>query len=434
MILSFKTLGCKANQFETGALQMLLVERGHRIAQHGETADVVVVNTCTVTGEASRKSRQAIRRARAEHLGCMVAVCGCLSQLSPEEVEALGADLIGGTGGRAAFAEDLERIVAGESPQSAIDSACDRSEFETLPAGGLEGRIRALVKVQDGCDNFCTYCIIPYARGPVRSMPLDAAVAQTQDLAEAGYKELVITGIEISSYGREWEPGPDVIDLIESICTAVPDLRVRLGSLEPRTVTADFCDRLSIYKNLCPHFHLSLQSGSNETLRRMGRHYDTGRYLESVERLRAVFPNCAITTDLIAGFPGESAAEFDRSLGFLRECAFAAVHVFPYSARTGTQAAAYPEQVPKAERARRAKLAGELAGELRRAWLMAQVGQTMAVLFETEINGRSQGNTPNYCTVSVPGTGLGNQVHSVQMQNISGDVLIGDLQVGESAL
>ncbi|MCL2588987.1 MAG: MiaB/RimO family radical SAM methylthiotransferase, partial [Oscillospiraceae bacterium] len=308
MIVAFKTLGCKTNQFETGALQTLLTARGHQIAQAGEIADVVVINTCAVTAESSRKSRQAARRARIDHPGCVVAVCGCLSQLSSEEVAALEADLIGGSGDRAAFVEDLERMIAGEVPQTVIDIARERSTFEILPAGGLEGRTRALLKVQDGCDNFCTYCIIPYARGPVRSMPFAVAVEQAQTLAAQGYQELIITGIEISSYGLDVPGGLDIVDLIDVICTAVPNLRVRLGSLEPRTITADFCTRLKGHANLCPHFHLSLQSGSDDTLRRMGRRYDTARYLESVALLREAFPDVAITTDLIVGFPGESAA------------------------------------------------------------------------------------------------------------------------------
>jgi len=430
VILSFKTLGCKTNQFETGALQTLFTDRGHRLAEPGEVADAVVINTCAVTAESSRKSRQAVRRARTDHPEARIAVCGCLSQLGPGEIETLGADLVAGSGDRAAFVADLERVVEGQRPLTEIASARGRHDFELLPAGGPTDRTRALLKVQDGCDNFCTYCIVPLVRGPIRSMPMERAVAEARRLAEKGFQELVITGIEISSYGRdlvgENRLCPQLPDLIAAICDAVPDLRVRLGSLEPRTVTADFCDRLKGYKNLCPHFHLSLQSGSDETLRRMGRRYNTEWYFESLGRLRAAFPDVAITTDLIVGFPGEWEADFDKSLAFLQKCAFSDVHVFPYSQRAGTKAAELPDQIEKAERHRRAKLAGAVVKELRLAWLKGQIGKTMPVLFEREENGFAEGYTPNYCTVSVPEEGLQNQIWPVVIQSVSGKGLRGE--------
>jgi len=393
----------------------------------------VIVNTCAVTAESCRKSRGAVRKARTDHPGCKVAVSGCLSQLSPDEIEALGADLVAGSGDRTAFVEDLECLAGAihESPapsaRTNIDIALNRQTFEILPAGGLEGRTRALLKVEDGCDNFCTYCIVPYARGPVRSMPLDVAVEQAKGLAREGYKELVLTGIEISSYGKDLPSGHSLIDLVETVCGAVPDLRVRLGSLEPRTVTEAFCERLGSYPNLCPHFHLSLQSGSDEVLNQMGRRYDTARYLESLALLRRTFQDVAVTTDLIVGFPGESEAEFDESLAFLQTCAFASVHVFPYSERTGTKAADLPNQIPKADRTRRAKQAGEMAKALQQNWLRAQIGKTMPVLFETTENGKSQGHTPNYCPVIVSIGGLENQVRTVTICGQSGAQLIGEI-------
>lgn len=426
MIVSFTTLGCKTNQFETGALQTLLQARGHQIAAPGETADAVVINTCAVTAESCRKSRQAVRRGRADHPGAVVAVCGCLSQLSPTEIEALEADLIYGTTDRTAFVTDLEQAVAGVSGHAAVGEISACNTFEILPPGGLDGRVRALLKVQDGCDNYCTYCIIPYARGPVRSIPLETAVAQAKGLAETGYRELVITGIEISSYGKDWTGGPGVVDLIAAICQGVPNLRIRLGSLEPRTVTADFCTRLAAFGNLCPHFHLSLQSGCDETLSRMGRRYTTAQYMEAVARLRTAFPNCGITTDLIVGFPGESEADFMESIACLRAAAFAAVHVFPYSARDGTVAANMPEQIPKTERRRRAKAAGAVVKELEQAWLTSQIGQVMEVLFESETTNQCRGHAPNYCAVSVQGTGLENQIHPVRITGIADHELVGE--------
>ncbi|MCL2842021.1 MAG: tRNA (N(6)-L-threonylcarbamoyladenosine(37)-C(2))-methylthiotransferase MtaB [Oscillospiraceae bacterium] len=429
MIVSFTTLGCKTNQFETGALQALLVDRGHQIAAPGEIADAVVVNTCAVTAESSRKSRQAVRRGRAEHPGAIIAVCGCLSQLSPAEIEALEADLIYGTADREAFVTDLEQAVAGASSRTVIDEANTRNTFEILPPGGMDGRVRALLKVQDGCDNYCTYCIIPYARGPVRSIPLETAVEQAKELAQAGYRELVITGIEISSYGKDHPDGPDVVDLIAAVCQAAPGLRIRLGSLEPRTVTTAFCERLAEFPNLCPHFHLSLQSGSDETLTQMGRKYTTVQYTEALTHLRKTFPNCAVTTDLIVGFPGESEADFLESITFLRTAAFAAVHVFPYSAREGTAAAKMPNQIPKPERRRRAKAAGEVVRGLEQTWHTAQVGQVMDVLFESEAAGQCRGHTPNYCTVLVRSTGLENQIRPVRIIDVSEEGLIGELML-----
>jgi len=425
MKLHFTTLGCKVNQYETQALQTLLIERGHSLVRDGEIADAVVINTCAVTAESTRKSKRAVKRARGEHPGAFVAICGCVSQISPEDVADMEADLIAGSGDRRGFVRDLEHLFSEGSTHSAVDAAADRREFEILPAGGLDGRTRALLKVQDGCDNYCTYCVIPYARGPIRSMPLDTAVEQAKSLAQAGFRELTITGIEISSYGRERAGEGDLIDLVEAVCSAVPHMRVRLGSLEPRTVTEDFCTRLRVLPNLCPHFHLSLQSGCDGTLQRMGRRYDTARYLQSIRLLRQNFEHCGITTDLIVGFPGESEADFQESVAFLKTCDFSAVHIFPYSARKGTKAAQMPGQIEKTEKARRAKLAGQTAKELQAAWLAAQVGRTCPVLFESERDGWSLGHTPNYCPVSVLGTGLQNQVKPVVIHGVLGEKLEG---------
>ena len=427
MIVSFTTLGCKTNQFETAALQTLLRERGHRMAEASDVADAVVINTCAVTLESSRKSRQAVRRAREAHPGAVVAVCGCLSQLGPEEIRALQADLIYGSGDRLSFVADLERAASGLAGRTVVDEARARTDFEVLPAGGMDGRSRALLKVQDGCDNFCTYCIIPYARGSVRSLPLATAVEQAKALALAGYGELVVTGIEISSYGRDFADGTDVVDLIAALCRAVPRLRIRLGSLEPRTVTEAFCERLSGFANLCGHFHLSLQSGSDETLLRMGRRYTTEQYAESLRLLRRYFSNVSVATDLIVGFPGECAEAFERSVAFMRASAFSAVHVFPYSERAGTPAAEMSGQVSKPERRRRAQVARVVSEELASAFRSLQIGQVMPVLFETETDGQSAGHTLNYCVVSVSCRGLQGQVRTVRIMGVLGEVLLGEL-------
>ena len=329
MRIAFYTLGCKVNQYETQALEQLLSARGHQLAPFEGEADAYLINTCTVTAVSDKKSRQVIRRARKRAPDAIIAVCGCYPQTHPEDMENLSVDLVSGTGDRQGFVELLERSFARRQPVTALDDAMKRRIFEELPAGGLEGRTRAMLKVEDGCVNFCSYCIIPYARGPVRSLPLGEAVEQVRRLAEEGCREVVLTGIEISSWGRDLKTGETLIDLIEGVCGAAPDLRVRLGSLEPRTITAEFCRRTAALSNLCPHFHLSLQSGCDATLARMNRKYDAARYFESVRLLREYFQDPGITTDLITGFPGETGEEFAQTLAFVERCAFTAMHVFP---------------------------------------------------------------------------------------------------------
>ena len=328
-----------------------------------------------------------------------MALCGCYPQVSPEEAAKLDADLIGGSGDRMGFLNLLEQMAENRQKTVAVDDAFRRRTFEQLPAGGLEGRTRAMLKVEDGCTNFCTYCIIPYARGPVRSLPLDQAETEAKRLADLGYRELVITGIEISSYGRDLEGRPTLTDLIETVCRAVPAMRVRLGSLEPRTVTEEFCTRLAKLPNLCPHFHLSMQSGCDATLARMKRKYDTARYCASVELLREHFDRPGITTDMIVGFPGETEEEFAQTLSFIQKCGFSQMHIFPYSRRQGTPAAAMPGQLSNAEKTQRAHRGAETARAMGRSWLTSWLDQTVEVLFEEEKEGFWRGYTPQYMEV-----------------------------------
>ena len=258
------TLGCKVNQYETQAMETILTGRGHTLTEFDAEADVYIINTCSVTAVSDKKCRNMIRRTKRTHPDALIAVCGCYAQAKPEEVAGLEVDLVAGTGDRMAFLDQVEQAALDRSAAAwvSVDNALKRHDFEVLPAGGLVGRTRAMLKVEDGCGNFCTYCIIPFTRGPVRSESIDAAVTQAKALAEAGYHEIVVTGIEISSWGQDLEGDASLIDLLEALCHAVPTLRVRLGSLEPRTITEDFCRRASALANLCPHFHLSLQSGS----------------------------------------------------------------------------------------------------------------------------------------------------------------------------
>ena len=431
MQVAIHTLGCKVNQYETAALENALRARGHALVPFEGPADAYIINTCTVTAVSDKKSRQAIRQARKRAPGAVVAVCGCYAQTAPGAVEALGVDLIAGTAERMQFLDDLERLSAAKAapnrpaPQVTVDNIMAHRTFEPLAAGGLEGRTRAMLKVEDGCTNFCAYCIIPYARGAVRSLPVEQAAAQARDLAEAGYRELVLTGIELSAYGRDLPERPGLAALIAQVCRAVPGMRVRLGSLEPRTVTEDFCAQLAGLPNLCPHFPLSLQSGCDATLARMKRRYTTERYLESVELLRRHFDRPALTTDLIVGFPGETEGEFAQTLSFLQTCAFAQMHIFPYSRRQGTPAAGMPGQIPNGEKARRAHQGAELARAMEKSWLSSWMGQRVSVLFEEEKDGFWRGYTPQYIEVRGKGENLHNRVCPVTLTAVGEGVAFG---------
>lgn len=278
------------------------------------------------------------------------------------------------------------------------------------------------MKIQDGCDNFCTYCVIPYSRGRVRSLPMDAAVEQAKGLAEEGFREIVVTGIEIASYGKDLPGKPGLAAVIGAIAQAVPELRIRLGSLEPTVVTEEFCRELSGLGNICRHFHLSLQSGCDDTLRRMNRKYDTARFYEVCTLLRHYFPGCALTADLIAGFPGETEEDFCTTLAFIEKCGFSYVHCFPYSIRPGTKAAVMPDQLPRAEKEARVRRANEVMRRTQCAYLESCMGQTLPVLFETE----REGHGDNYVLVQVREAQERGAVKMVQISSVEGEKLVGN--------
>ena len=429
MKIAFYTLGCKVNQYETQALEQLVTQRGHSLVPFEEAADAYVINTCTVTAVSDKKSRQVIRRARKSAPDAVIAVCGCYPQTHPDDVEKLGVDLISGTGDRTGFVDLLEREWSDRQPITALDDAFSRRTFEPLPAGGLEGRTRAMLKMEDGCVNFCSYCIIPYARGRVRSLPLADCVRQARELEAAGYREIVLTGIEISSWGQDLEGKPELMEAIEAICQGLsPDTRVRLGSLEPRTITPDFCRRAAALPNLCPHFHLSMQSGCDTVLARMNRKYDSNRYYKSVTFLHEAYDRPAVTTDLIVGFPGETEEEFQQTLDFIQKCAFSAMHIFPYSKRPGTPAAKLPGQVLNAVKEERAHRAAQIARTMQDAYLDSWVGETVPVLFEEERDGLWRGHTTRYCEVTVQSAQpLHNQLRQVRLTGRDGGALQGVL-------
>lgn len=428
MRFAFYTLGCKVNQYETQAMEQRLTALGHTIGSFDEACDGYIINTCTVTAVADKKNRSVIRRCRRQNPQAILGVCGCYAQVSPEDVKALGVDVVSGSAGRDAFLDMMLSAVEHPGQQVVVDEALKRKAFEVLPAGGLEERTRAMLKVQDGCNNFCTYCIIPYARGPVRSEPLETALEQARDLAARGYQEIVVTGIEIASWGWDFKNGQTMGDLLEALCKALPDVRIRLGSLEPRIITEELCSRLSVFPNLCPQFHLSLQSGSDTVLKRMRRKYDTARYYESVELLRKFFPGCAVTTDVIVGFPGETEEELLESMDFARKCGFAAMHIFPYSRRPGTPANTMPGQLCKAEKEARSVRFIQVAKELEKAYLENLIGSTQEVLFEEPAgDGLYTGHAPNYTKIYVQGEGLHNRILPVRITGLYEDGLMGEL-------
>ena len=418
MKFAFYTLGCKTNQYETQAMERLLTELGHEIGTFDDICDGYVINTCSVTAVADKKNRAVIRRCKKAHPDAILAVCGCYPQHATETLREMGIDVIGGSGSREEFVRLVVEASRNRSHSECVDNALRRREFEILPAGGLEERTRAMVKVQDGCVNFCSYCIIPYTRGPIRSAPLDLAVEQTKELAQRGYREIVVTGIEIASWGADLPGKPPVTDLIEALCTAVPHVRVRLGSLEPRIVTEEFCLRLKKYENLCPQFHLSMQSGCDTVLARMKRKYDTARYLQSVELLKEHFPDCAVTTDMIVAFPAETEEEFEKSLAFIRKCGFADMHIFPYSRRPGTPADKMAGQHNNDTKESRSRAAIAVAEEMSKAYRENLIGTTHAVLFEERSGEFYTGHAPNYMKVYAEGNNLHNEIRDVQITEV----------------
>ncbi len=427
MRVGIYTLGCKVNQYETQAMEQELLRRGHELVSFESVADAYIVNTCSVTAVSDKKSRQMLRRCRRLNGEAVVAACGCYVQTHADEAATLDVDIVAGTNDHMAFLDLVEQAYEEKRRYTLLDDALRRRQFEVLAPGGQEGRTRAMLKVEDGCTNFCTYCIIPYARGPVRSLPMDLACEQVVQLREEGYREIVITGIEISSYGRDLAGDVSLIDLLEAISPVAGEMRLRLGSLEPRTITEDFCRRAAKLPNLCPHFHLSLQSGCDATLKRMNRKYDSARYYESVRLLKEYFDGVAVTTDLIVGFPEETEEEFLETLAFIRRCGFAQMHIFPYSVRPGTKAAAM-RQLTSAVKEDRAARAAVVAEEMHQDYLQSCVGKVFPVLFEQKKEGRFAGHAPNYMEVLAKGEGLHNEVRNVEITAVENGSLVGEIR------
>ena len=410
----FYTLGCKVNQYETQAMRRLLEEQGYETAEFevgqpdvGEA--MLVINSCTVTGESDRKLRQLLRRCRREHPQAVLVLTGCFPQAFPSDAEALPEpDVILGNAARRELPERLQQFA--NEKRRVVAIAPHGKAYESLSICEFQGRTRAFVKIEDGCDRFCSYCIIPYARGRVRSKPLAELEIEVEQLAKQGYAEIVLVGINLTAYGKD--TGDTICDAVEAAARPQGVQRVRLGSIEPDHLNDKVIARLAACKKLCPQFHLALQSGCDATLKRMNRHYTTAEYRDLCQKLRVAFPNCAITTDIMVGFPGETEEEFARSLAFAEEIGFSRMHCFPYSRRPGTPAAKALNQVPNAEKARRNKLMMAMAERGRERYESALVGKTVTVLTETELpDGRVDGYTDTYVPVIVSGCTAGELVN-----------------------
>jgi len=401
MRIGFYTLGCKVNQYETEILKELFSARGFDVVSCEEEADVYLVNSCTVTASGDKKTRQMLRRFKRQNPAAKAVLTGCVPQAYPQIADELPeADVITGSYNRASLVEAVEQCLATGRRIIRITPHEKGEAFEEMKASSMETKTRAFLKIQDGCNRYCAYCIIPTARGPLRSKPLDSLKLELTELAAAGYQEVVLVGINLSLYGRDF--GARLADAVALACTTDGIERVRLGSVEADLLTDREIEEMSRYPKLCPHFHLALQSGCDATLARMNRHYTTKEYARVAERFRALFPGAAITTDIIVGFPGETEEEFRQTLSFVRELGLARAHVFSYSIRKGTAAAEMPDQVDPKVKERRAAQLSQLTDETRAAFYQAQVGLEQPVLFEAKTHPQVvTGHTPNYTPVTV---------------------------------
>ena len=397
--IAYHTLGCKVNQYDTQAMEELLSAAGYTTVPFPGKADIYLINTCTVTGTGDKKSLQLARRLKRECPGSLVVLCGCLAQLKGKELLQAGADLVVGTQYRSRIVSLLDGVIRSGEPCCAVEPLAENTVYEPLYVTRHAEHTRAVMKIQEGCRNRCTYCIIPEVRGPVRSRPLESIAAEASRLAAAGYREIVLAGIHLSSYGKDFDPKLTLLDVLDVLEHTEGILRIRLGSLEPRIATESFASSLKGFSKLCPQFHLALQSGSDSVLRRMKRQYNASVYLDAVANLRAVFPLAAFTTDILTGFPGETESEFEETAGMIRKIGFARIHVFPYSPRPGTPAAAMDGQLTEAEKQSRARKLIALGKEVSHIYARQWVGKTVAVLPEETVGGCWIGYTPEYLRV-----------------------------------
>lgn len=403
--VAFYTLGCKVNQYETNAMEQQFIKNGYKVVDHHDFADIYVVNTCTVTNIAERKSRQMLRRVKDINKDAILVVCGCYAQVAKEELEKIPEiDIILGINEKNNIVEIVEDYIKKQvSKEEIVSDVSNQNEFLDFGDVTYTEKNRAVVKVQDGCNMFCSYCIIPYARGRIRSRKIESVVSEISKIAKLGIKEVVITGIHVASYGKDLEENIGLIDLLEAINKIDGIERIRLSSIEPNIIDEEFVKRLSKLEKICPHFHLSLQSGCDETLKRMNRKYTTKKYKEAVDLLRNYFPDVNFTTDVIVGFPGETEEEFNTTYKFLEEIKFYRMHVFKYSKRRGTVAEKMPNQIDGNIKEERSNKLIELSNKNENEYNESYIGKEVNVLFEEYENGYFRGYTTNYMMVNVPG-------------------------------
>lgn len=429
MNFNILTLGCKVNQYESQAMREELIRQGYTPSPDPERADVTVINSCTVTSVSDAKNRKLLNRVRRLNPDGIVVLTGCMPQAFPEEMKTLtGCDIVLGNKQRSMLVPAIERFLM--SRQRIVDISAhlnNEFSFEKMSVSSFSGHTRAFLKIEDGCNRFCSYCVIPYARGRVRSKQPADLKAEIESLAAGGYREIVLVGINLSAYGLGEDY--DLSDAVAVACSVEGIERVRLGSLEPELMTDEMAKKLAAEEKFCPQFHLSLQSGCDNTLKAMNRHYTSSEYMDIVTRLRNTFDNASITTDVMVGFPGETEEDFESSRCFVEKVGFARAHVFPYSQRKGTKAADAPEQINPAEKERRAALMSETAAGTQKAFLESQIGMVQEVLFERLRHGYLEGYTKNYTSVRVmtDDSSLSGQIKKVKLISVGKDYCVGEL-------
>ena len=419
--IAFITLGCKVNLYDTEAMAELFTEKGYEVVDFEEYADVYLINTCTVTNLGDKKSRQMIRRAKRINPNSVVVATGCYAQVASEEVAKIeGINIVIGTKNRSEIVETVENYVDENGVVNNVSDIMGEKEFEPLQISRLTNRTRAYIKIQEGCNRYCTYCIIPYARGPIRSRKPEEVIEEVKKLAENGFKEVVLTGIHVASYGLDLG-NITLADIIEKVHSVNGIERIRFSSMEPLAIDDDFVARMAKLPKVCDHYHLSLQSGCNRTLKRMNRKYNAEQYAEACERLRNAFPNVAITTDIIVGFPDETEEDFKESLAFAKKMKLDKIHTFPYSPKKGTPAAKMKNQMSGDVKSQRSKEMIALSDKMNIDFLNNNIGKTVPVLFEDMENGFWQGHTTNYIKVLVKSDeNLNNKIVDVKLDKIHG--------------
>ena len=426
--VAFVSLGCKVNQYETNAMSQEFIKSGYEVVEFTDIADVYIVNTCTVTNIADRKSRQMLRRVKEIAPEAVVVATGCYAQVGKEELEKIeDIDLIIGNNEKKDIVEIIENYR--NEKNAIITDVMHQKEYVEFGTTTYTEKTRAVVKIQDGCDRFCSYCIIPYARGRVRSRKLENIVAEVKQIVDNGLQEIVITGIHIASYGKDFNFEITLIDLLEELNKIKGLKRIRLGSIEPTIITEEFVNRLAKLEKICDHFHLSLQSGCDETLKRMNRRYTCEEFENGTKLLRKAFPNAALTTDVIVGFPGETDEEFNKTYEFLKRIAFYKMHVFKYSQRKGTKAAVMQNQVDGSVKEQRSKALLNLSDENEARYNSEYVGKNVEVLFEEKDGEFYKGHTSNYIEVFAKGENLENVICSVKVSESCSNHLIGTVNV-----